>query len=145
MMGDDVPYVLKTKRGNVIELPTDWAMDDWPQYTLVPDLHFMMPIKAPNEAMNVFMAEFEAAYRYGGLWVSVWHPFVSGRLARCARIAEMIEDMLKRGDVWLAPMEDIARHVQSCIDNGSWKPRVHEIPYYTDIIPELLEGPGSGK
>jgi len=99
----------------------------------------MMPIKSPDEAMNVFMSEFEAMYKYGGLWVTVWHPFVSGRLARCDRVAKMIEDMQNRGGVWFATMEEIANHVQACIDNGSWTPRVDDLPYYDGPIPELKD------
>ena len=140
LMGDDIPYVLQSSKGSVIELPTQWAMDDWPQYTLAPDMHFMMPIKAPQKGMEVFMAEFEAMYKYGGLWVTVWHPFVSGRLARCDGIEKMILEMQKRGGVWFAKMEDIAAHVQSCIDDGSWSPRVDQLPYYDGPIPELKDG-----
>jgi hypothetical protein len=87
--------------------------------------------------MNVFMAEFEAMLKYGGLWVTVWHPFVSGRLARCDRVAKMIEEMQNRGGVWFATMEDIASHVQACIDDASWTPRVDNLPYYDGPIPEI--------
>ena len=137
LMGDDIPYVLKSSQGNIIELPSHWGMDDWPPYVHAPELHYQMPIKSPNEAMNVFMAEFEAMYEYGGLWIAVWHPFVSARLARCHRIGMMIEEMQNRGGVWFATMEEIANHVQSCIDDGTWKPRVDELPYYDGPIPEL--------
>ena len=99
----------------------------------------MMPIKSPDEAMNVFMSEFEAMYRNNGLWVTVWHPFVSGRLARCERVGQMIEEMQSRGDVWFAKMEEIATHVQTCIDNGSWGPRIDNLPYYDEPIPELRD------
>jgi hypothetical protein len=54
----------------------------------------------------------------------------------------MIEAMLKRGDVWFAPLEQIARHVKACIADGSWTPRVDELPYYTEMIPELDSYPG---
>ena len=141
LMGDDVPYVIKNDKGSVIELPTHWAMDDWPHYTHIPDKLYMMSIKSPDEAMNVFMSEFEAMYRHGGLWVTVWHPFVSGRLARCERIEKMILEMQDRGGVWFATMEEIAAHVNSCIDNGIWTPRVDELPYYDAPIPEINEGP----
>ncbi len=139
LMGDDIPYVLRTSSGQVIELPSHWGMDDWPHYTHSIDMNYMMPIKAPNEAMNVFMSEFEAMYEYGGLWVTTWHPFVSGRLARCARIAKMIEEMQNRGGVWFATLEEIAKHVQKCIDDGSWTPRIDDLPYYKERIPELPE------
>jgi hypothetical protein len=138
-MGDDIPYILRTSSGQVIELPSHWAMDDWPHYTHSIDMHYMMPIKSPDEAMNVFMSEFEAMYEYGGLWVTVWHPFVSARLARCVRVAQMIEEIQNRGDVWFATMEEIANHVQKCVDDGSWTPRIDDLPYYEGRISELPE------
>lgn len=137
LMGDDSPYVLKTAKGSIIELPSHWAMDDWPHFTHSIDMHYMMPIKSPDEAMNVYMSEFEAMYEYGGLWVTVWHPFVSGRLARCHRVKQMIGYILGKGDVWLTTMENIAVHVQKCIDDGSWTPRVDKLPYYDGLVPEL--------
>ena len=33
-------------------------------------------------------------------------------------------------------MEEIAKHVQSCIDDGTWTPRVDKMPYYESRIPE---------
>jgi peptidoglycan/xylan/chitin deacetylase (PgdA/CDA1 family) len=137
LMGDDVPYILKTAQGSVIELPSHWAMDDWPHYTHSMDMNYMMTIKSPDEAMNVFMSEFEAMYDFGGLWVTVWHPFVSGRLARCRRVLQMIEYMQNKGGVWFATMEEIGLHVQACIDDGSWTPRVDQLPYYDGMVPEL--------
>ena len=67
------------------------GQDGCAQYRGMED--FMPEEKAPDEAMNVFMSEFDAMYEYGGLWGTVWHPFVSGRLARCLRIAKMIEEI----------------------------------------------------
>ena len=139
LMGDDIPYVLKSKEGNIVEIPSHWAMDDWPHYAHSIDMHYMMSIKAPDEAMNAFMAEFEAMWQFGGLWVAVWHPFISGRLARCHRIAKMIEDILNKGGVWLTTMEEIANHVKKCIDDGTWTPRIDDVPYYDGPIQEFEE------
>jgi len=144
LMGDDIPYVLRSDAGEVIELPSHWAMDDWPHYTHSLDMNYMMPIKAPDEAMKVFLSEFEAAWEFGGLWVTVWHPMVSGRLARCREMARMIEHMLAKGGVWFATMEMIARHVRRCIDDGSWAPRVDQLPYYEALIPEWRLSDASG-
>src|SRR5690625_2699159 len=108
LMGDDVPYVIEGDRGSVIELPTDWAMDDWPQFTVNSDLGYHMQVNSPERAMDVFMAEFEAAWKYGGLWISVWHPFVMGRLARCDRMDQMIAYMKNKGHVWFANLVEIA-------------------------------------
>ena len=137
LMGDDVPYVLESAKGRIIELPFHWAMDDYPQYIQNDDLNYLMPIKAPNQAMEVWMAEFEAMWEYRGLWVTVWHPFNSGRLARCTHVAHLIEYMQKKGGVWFATSEEIAHHVQKSIDAGTHRPRVDRMPYYREPLPEL--------
>ena len=134
LMGDDVPYILRTEKGDLVELPSHWGMDDWPPYVHSMDLNYMMPIMAPDRAMEGFMAEFEAMWEHGGLWVAVWHPFVSGRLARWARVETMIEAMLKKGGVWFATMEEIADHVRKCTADGSYKPRIDDFPYYSEPV-----------
>jgi peptidoglycan/xylan/chitin deacetylase (PgdA/CDA1 family) len=142
LMGDDVPYILRTPKGEVVELPASWATDDWPPYVHSIDLGFQMQIMAPDRAMEVFMAEFEAMRSAGGgLWIGVWHPFVSGRLSRWLRIEKMIEYMLGTGEVWFARMEDIARHVQECRANGSWSPRVDDLPYYARPVCPVKKTP----
>ena len=75
--------------------------------------------------------------------VAVWHPFVSGRLARCVRVEKMIGDMLNKGGVWFATLEEIALHVRKCIDEGTYQPRIDKLPYYEGPIPELTTGHGS--
>lgn len=136
LMGDDVPYILETSDGELVCLPSYWGMDDWPHYMHSLDFHYLMPIKAPDEAMNVFTSEFEAMWKHGGLLVTVWHPFVSGRLARLDRVVQWIQSMLDKGGVWFATMEEIAEHVRKLRSEGKWTPRIHKLPYYEGRIPE---------
>ena len=75
--------------------------------------------------------EFEAAAAYGGLWVPVVHPFATGRLARWHVWHRFLESLVTRGDVWFAPMEEIAAHVQGLVASGGWHPRIDYLPYYT--------------
>jgi len=134
LMGDDVPYVLKTDLGELIELPAHWGVDDWPQFVQSMDLDYMMPIKAASRGIEVFREEFDAMYEYGGLWIGVWHPFATGRLVRWRKVVDLIEYMQSKGDVWFARMEDIARHVRQCIDDGAYRPRVDRLPYYRSKV-----------
>ena len=90
----------------------------------------MMPIGAPEQGWAAFAQEFEAAYRYGGLWVLVVHPFATGRLARWHVVHDFLKNVLARGDVWFAPMEEIAAHVLSVTGSGAWQPRIDRLPYY---------------
>ena len=88
------------------------------------------------------LAEFEALRACpGGIWIGVWHPFVSGRLSRWQRVERMIEYMLGTGDVWFAPLEEIAAHVASVEASGEYAPRVDRLPYHSENqVPEELQG-----
>lgn len=130
LMGDDQPYLLESSAGRLVELPSHWGLDDWPQYVQSMDLDYMMPIRAPSDGWRAFVEEFEAAYAYGGLWVPVVHPFATGRLARWHEARKFLTSIQERGDVWFAPMEDIAAHVNNLVSDGTWCPRVDTVPFY---------------
>ncbi len=130
LMGDDVPYLIQSDLGDLVELPTHWGLDDWPPYVHMIDIDYMMSIKSPSEAIAGFREEFDAAWEFGGLWIAVWHPFVSGRLARLRAVEGLITYMQDKGDVWFARMEDIAAHVRAEIEAGRHVPRIERLPYY---------------
>ena len=134
LMGDDIPYIIRTDSGQLVELPSHWGLDDWPPYVHSIDLDYVMPIRGPREAIQGFRSEFDCAWEYGGLWISVWHPFASGRLSRWAEAEKLIEYMLEKGDVWFATLEDIAAHVTKCIDDKSFEPRIDRLPFYDEPI-----------
>lgn len=137
LMGDDVPYVLQARSGEVIELPLHDASDDWPQYAENWDLRYHAPIRPPARGIETFRAEFEAAWEHGGLWIAVWHPFVSGRLSRAIEVGKLIEHMQQKGGVWFATLQEIAAHIRACIEDGSYSPRRVDMPYYSRPVPEL--------
>ncbi|WP_202913422.1 polysaccharide deacetylase family protein [Acuticoccus sediminis] len=130
LMGNDIPYIVEGDLGEVVELPTHWALDDWPQFTINSDLGYHIQVNSPDRAMDVFLAEFDAAWKYGGLWISVWHPFVMGRLARCDRMESMIQYMMDKGDVWFATLEEIASHVNRVVRSGEYTPTRERIPFH---------------
>lgn len=141
LMGDDVPYLLRHPTGTLLELPTDWTLDDWPHYMFNRDFKIAMPISAPARAMEVFRAEFDSAWRHGALWVSVWHPFVSGRLSRFDAIVDLIDYMRNKGGVWFATLGEIAEHARTQMANGAWRPREEALPLYHSPIPGLEKTP----
>jgi len=128
LMGDDVPYLLGTSRGPLLELPSHWGMDDWPPFMHSSELDFEMPIQSAGRAWENWWEEFEAMWEFGGLWVPVWHPFLSGRLSRWRLTHTMIGKMLDRGRVWFAPMREIAAHVLKSMASGAWSPRTEPPP-----------------
>lgn len=127
LMGEDVPYLLGTPRGRLLELPSHWGMDDWPPFMHSIELAFQMPIQSAARAWETWWEELEAMWAHGGLWIPVWHPFLSGRLARWSYTHRMIGRILEKRGVWLAPMRDIAAHVQRCIAEGTWTPRMESL------------------
>ncbi len=137
LMGDDVPYLLRSDKGEVIELPSHIALDDWPHFQTSRELDYRTAIKPPDQAMAVYRAEFDAMWEHGGLWIAIWHPFLSGRLSRAAMLCRLIEHMQEKGGVWFARLDEIAAHVRGLIEAGRWSPRIDRLPYYDGPIPEL--------
>jgi peptidoglycan/xylan/chitin deacetylase (PgdA/CDA1 family) len=138
LLGDDIPYLIGNDRGTLVELPSDFALDDWVQYVNMKEFGYMMPIQAPQRAIEVFRAEFDAAWKHGGMWIAVWHPFVSGRLARADAVLELIEYMVGKGDVWFAPMSEIAAHIRKLVDSGTWRPRLDRLPFWETPVEHLV-------
>jgi peptidoglycan/xylan/chitin deacetylase (PgdA/CDA1 family) len=137
LFGDDVPYLMQTDAGSVVELPTHYGMDDWPHYMASRDFGYMMSMKSPKATLALFKEEFDAVWEFGGLWIAVWHPFLSGRLARARATQQLIEYMHEKGHVWFATLEEISAHSRALMAEGRWQPRVDRLPYYDGPIPEL--------
>jgi len=113
MMADDLPYLVETPRGSLIEIPPHWGTDDWPPFAHFAEIDYLMPIRAPSDGVRAFAEEFEAMHEAGGFWMPVLHPFLTGRLARWREMERLIERALATGEVWFAPMEEIAKHAMS--------------------------------
>ena len=130
LMGDDIPYFLDTDKGSLVEIPSHWGLDDWPQYVHAGDLNYVMQVRAPKAGFQIYIEEFETAYRHGGLWVPVVHPFATGRLSRWEVVTNFLRRIRERGDVWFASMNDIAEHIRKVTESGEYEPRRDKLPYY---------------
>jgi len=129
LMADDMPYAMATSAGEVLELPVHWGSDDWPPFAHYDEIGYLMPVRAPSVGLQGFFEEFEAQYQAGGFWIGVFHPFLTGRLARWRVLETWLEGVLARGDVWFAPLEEIAAHVAHVRAEGCAL-RVERLPYY---------------
>lgn len=135
LMGDDIPYLLEAANGRLVELPTHWGVDDYPQYAHTPEVGYSVPVKAPSDAVRNYRDEFEAHHAHGGLMIGVWHPFLTGRLTRWHHIERFLLEIRERDDVWFAPLSAIADHVLTLEREGRWTPRVDRLPFYTEPVP----------
>jgi peptidoglycan-N-acetylglucosamine deacetylase len=130
LMADDIPYKMQTKKGELWEAPVHWGTDDWPPFAHYAEIGYLMPVKSPSEGLQAFWEEFDAQYEAGGFWMGIWHPFLTGRLARWAQVEKWLEHTLSTKKVWFAPLEDIITHVKNLSDIGKYSPRVEQLPYY---------------
>lgn len=130
LFGDDVPYMIEHTDGRaIIELPSVMALDDWTQYGDFEMFRSGATIASPQKAMEVFRAEFDAAWTQGGHWIPVWHPFLSGRLSRAMMVDKLIEEMCDKGGVWFATLGEIASHLHSVMASGAWTPHREKLPF----------------
>ena len=96
-----------------------------------------MPISSPQRAMEVFGSEFDAAWEFGALWISVWHPALSGRLARFKAVLELLDYMHAKGGVWFARLDQVCDRVHKLMAEGRWTPRYETFPLYQSPLPKF--------
>lgn len=131
LFADDVPILLDNGKGRLVEIPVPASVDDYNQYVSSRAFDYLMKISSPQQALEVYQAEFDALWEFGGLWVSVWHPAVSGRPAQALAIKKLVEHMQSVGGVWFATLGEISSHVSRLVASGEWQPRTEKIPFYT--------------
>lgn len=116
LMDADVPYELSITPGSaesIVEIPIQWALDDWEQYCFLPDISGSGLIETPAKARELWTSEFEALHDEGGCWVLTNHPFLSGRPGRARQLGELMAEVTATPGVWVASLEEIAQHTRS--------------------------------
>lgn len=124
LMDADTPYELTVGDTSLVEIPIQWALDDWEQYCFLPDISGSGLIETPAKAVELWRTEFSALRDAGGCWVLTNHPFLSGRPSRAAALSGLMAEVVACHDVWVAPLGDIAAHVRSL-----------------DLVPRSIEKP----
>jgi peptidoglycan/xylan/chitin deacetylase (PgdA/CDA1 family) len=120
LMDADVPYELAvgpatghSRQASLVEIPIQWALDDWEQFCFLPDISGSGLIETPRKARELWQDEFEALREVGGCWVLTNHPFLTGRPSRARQLDELMAHVTSCVDVWTASLVEIARHVRS--------------------------------
>jgi peptidoglycan/xylan/chitin deacetylase (PgdA/CDA1 family) len=134
LMADDIPYLMRSSGAKLYEMPPHWGSDDWPAFAHYSEIGYMMPVKSPTDGLAASFEEFEAQYEAGGFWMGIWHPFLTGRLARWRVVETWLENVLATKNVWFAPLEQIAAHVDNLVESGSYKIRTEDLPYFTQPL-----------
>jgi peptidoglycan-N-acetylglucosamine deacetylase len=113
LMDADHPYELTVGATSLVEIPIQWALDDWEQYCFLPDVSGSGLIESPRKARELWQLEFDGLRAVGGCWVLTNHPFLSGRPSRAAELGELMRYVTAHDDVWTANLGQIAEHVRS--------------------------------
>ena len=113
LMDTDHPYELTVDGdGSLVEIPIQWALDDWEQYCYVPEFSGSGLIESPAKAIEIWRLEFDAIGAEGGCFVLTNHPFLSGRPSRAQALDGLIEYVCGQDDVWVASLAEIGEHVR---------------------------------
>jgi peptidoglycan/xylan/chitin deacetylase (PgdA/CDA1 family) len=116
LMDSDHPYELAITPGaerSLVEIPIQWALDDWEQYCYLPDISGSGLIESPRKARELWQLEFDGLRRAGGCWVLTNHPFLTGRTSRAAELDDLMRYVLGHDDVWTTNLASIAEHVRT--------------------------------
>jgi peptidoglycan/xylan/chitin deacetylase (PgdA/CDA1 family) len=99
LMSQDLPYVIKLDEQNLVELPVEWTLDDYPL--------FEIQRRSPREVYELWSSEFDALHEEGSLFNLTMHPEVIGRPARIKMLEELIVHMTSKDAVWLAKASEV--------------------------------------
>ena len=113
LMDADIPYELEVGSQSLVEIPIQWALDDWEQYCYLPDIAGSGLIESPRKARELWQLEFDALRTLGACWVLTNHPFLSGRASRAAELGDLMRHVVEHTDVWTTSLGAIAEHVRS--------------------------------
>jgi peptidoglycan/xylan/chitin deacetylase (PgdA/CDA1 family) len=108
MMDDIRPY--RYPGTDVIELPSQWLLDDWSQFGHGSDDGLARNATCAH-VRQLWIEEFQAIHELGGLFVLTMHPQVIGRPSRIRMLADLIAEMRAVEGVWMTTCRSIASHV----------------------------------
>jgi len=133
LMDADRPYLLETTRGEVVELPVHWSLDDWQQYAFLPRPQYRNTISSPQKVLDLWTSELDAMRRYDCLFVLTCHPFLSGRPHRVEVLRRLIEHALEAGDVEFVSCVEAARRARA--DDGLQRRKPEPVVVDESIYP----------
>ncbi len=112
LMANDSPYFIDTSSGRLVELPVDWALDDFNYYAFSRGAGSM---NTPQDVYKAWEWEFDGVYEYGSALNLTMHPQVTGRLAKLMVLERFIQYVRAHADAEFMRCIDVAR---SWTDDG---------------------------
>ena len=111
LMADDEPYEL-VQSGvptGVLEIPVDWIRDDG-AYFVMERFGNLRPYISPDDVLQIWRSEYNAARAEGGLFQLTLHPDLIGHRSRMVILDQLITEIASEDRVWFATHAQIADH-----------------------------------
>lgn len=132
LLDGDAPYrfrVAPDRTNTLIEIPVDWAQDDWEQYAFYPGWTGSGVIENPAKVQQMWALAARATHLEGGCFVLTNHPFLSGRPARAAALEELIETVASLPGMWVTTLGEIAEHAERTCTETRIHTRLHAVQH----------------
>ena len=103
--------------GDLVEIPVDWALDDWEQYAFYPGVTGSGVIESPAKVLEMWTLEAEAHHAAGSCFVLTNHPFISGRPSKAVALEQLIDRVKSMDGMWVTTLEKIAQHTRDSVQD----------------------------
>ncbi|KUK13702.1 MAG: polysaccharide deacetylase family protein [Synergistetes bacterium] len=101
LKGCDFPYIQKTRKGALVELPIEDFLDDW--------VLFEIDRKGPEEVLSMWKGEFESSLHLNIPYISIIvHPSCIGRASRLTMLEKLINHILTQGGAFKRGIEIVS-------------------------------------
>jgi peptidoglycan/xylan/chitin deacetylase (PgdA/CDA1 family) len=97
---------------DVVELPVEWIRDDAIYFSSDVSTS-LRPLISTRDVLDIFIQEFDAAYREGGLFQLTMHPDTIGHRSRMWLLESLIDHIRGHDGIWFATHADVVRHVKA--------------------------------
>ena len=113
LMADDKPYEILAggEPTGIIEVPVEWIRDDAPYLTMDRYTN-SRPYTPPRQLLQIWIDEFEQAYREAGVFQLTMHPHLIGHRSRIVVLEELLKHITLKKDVWFVRHDELASYVR---------------------------------
>ncbi|MFJ4287408.1 polysaccharide deacetylase [Paenarthrobacter nicotinovorans] len=132
LLDGDAPYrlsVAEEDSRDIVEIPVDWALDDWEQYGFYPGVTGSGVIESPAKALEMWTLEAQAHHSQGSCFVLTNHPFISGRPSRAVALEQLIERVKDLDGMWVTTLAEIAQHTKDTVQDIHTHARI-DVPLF---------------
>lgn len=112
LMDAEVPYILDTPAGGLVEIPIHWILDD-AEHWMHSRANRDKVIADPDTVFRLWQTEFDGYYESGGCFVLTLHPFVSGRWTHMSVVDRLVRYIAGHPGVWWTTLDEITQWARS--------------------------------